>query len=1068
MYIGVQNGCKCYRGTLAFRTYVLQQQKPRNTAKRTGVAKLTSFATWRKAMDNPGKRLVILGLDEIDVLYGHPRFTQEERDEYFVLSAEEKAALGQLHSLKSKVFFILQLGYFKARHMFFVFGLGDVKEDAVYIRQRYSPDFDDTDAEIAKGTRLKQQRMILELCKYRNANTVMRKKLKARARLAAAVCGKPIYVFRELMHYLAEERVVAPGYSVMQNIVGGALAYEQRRLAGIVTEQVGPSAKAALERLLEDAQGLYEITRLKRDPRDFSNQEIRREVERGNQMRELYEMSQKLLPRLKISNENIRYYASLVDYYSVYKLRQLSEPVVCVYLLCFIQHRYQKLHDNLFQSLLHHIRKHGDDARAAAKELVYNVRVTTNDDMPKGGQILRLFTDGRIDGSTPFEKVRQKAFAVLPAARLDAVAECLATNARFDETAFQWQHIDKAAQRFKLSLRPILQGVEFAALAADDPLIEAVCFLKEASRSGKALGAYKEQDIPLRWVPEKMRRYLYERDECNRKRLLPDRYEFLLYRQLRHGVEAGDIFCRDSVRFRSMNDDLLGEELWRKNKGKLIAEAGLDILQQPIETHLAELKEQLETRLAEVNRRIATEENKYFKRQANGRWTLEYPGNSEAPNHLFFDQLPQGDIHSIMHFANRQCRFMDAFTHVLGRYARQSPDIPALGACLVAWGTNMGIARMGQISDIGYHTLVSTSDNFLHPETLREANDIVSNAIARLPIFRHYDIGEVVHSSSDGQKFETSVRTFNARHSSKYFGLMKGIVPYTAVANHVPINAYNIGADEHESHFVFDVLFNNSTDIQPEIHSTDTHGTNEVNFALLHMFGYQFAPRYKDLYDKVRTSLMAFHHPNHYGDAILKPVRKIRESDIIREWDECARIFMSLARKETTQSTIVRKLSAHARNNRTKRALWEYDSIHRSLYLLNYIDCPSLRQSVQKAVNRGENYHQLRRAVSFASFGKLRFKTEYEQDLWSECSRLIANCIIFYNASILSRLLEYQERTEDTQGAAVTKKISPIAWQHINLHGRYEFQKQPDPLNVDAIIRELTEIPSDRGNALAA
>jgi len=25
---------------------------------------------------------------------------------------------------------------------------------------------------------------------------------------------------------------------------------------------------------------------------------------------------------------------------------------------------------------------------------------------------------------------------------------------------------------------------------------------------------------------------------------------------------------------------------------------------------------------------------------------------------------------------------------------------------------------------------------------------------------------------------------------------------------------------------VFDILFNNTTDIQPEIHSTDTHGAN--------------------------------------------------------------------------------------------------------------------------------------------------------------------------------------------------------------------------------------------------
>jgi TnpA family transposase len=241
-----------------------------------------------------------------------------------------------------------------------------------------------------------------------------------------------------------------------------------------------------------------------------------------------------------------------------------------------------------------------------------------------------------------------------------------------------------------------------------------------------------------------------------------------------------------------------------------------------------------------------------------------------------------------------------------------------------------------------------------------------------------------------------------------------------------------------------------------------------VNFSLLYPFGYQFAPRYKDLCDKVRTSLTGFNHPSRYGDAIVKPTRKIREHDIVREWDECKRIFVSLALKETTQSTVVRKLSAHARNNRTKRALWEYDSIHRSLYLLNYIDSASLRQNVQKAVNRGENYHQLRRSVSFASFGKLRFKTDYEHDLWSECSRLISNCIIFYNASILSRLLEHKQKARQMQGIDEIKNISPIAWQHINLPGRYEFQKQPDLLSLDAIIQGLTEWAPQRDAASAA
>ena len=168
---------------------------------------------------------------------------------------------------------------------------------------------------------------------------------------------------------------------------------------------------------------------------------------------------------------------------------------------------------------------------------------------------------------------------------------------------------------------------------------------------------------------------------------------------------------------------------------------------------------------------------------------------------------------------------------------------------------------------------------------------------------------------------------------------------YTLLANHIPVNARIIGAHEHESHYVFDLLMGNTTSVQPQIHSTDTHGTNHVNFVLLHMFNYQFAPRYKAIQDKVRTSLYGFHPPSHYGDLILKPVRKINTALIVEEWDNLQRIFVSLARKTTTQSIIVGKLSAYARKNRTRQALWEYDHILRSLYLLDFIDSPPLRQN---------------------------------------------------------------------------------------------------------------------------
>jgi hypothetical protein len=138
-----------------------------------------------------------------------------------------------------------------------------------------------------------------------------------------------------------------------------------------VQSHLAQSEDDALKALLGDSQGLYEITLLKRDPRDFSNDEIKSEIGRGDRMRPLYHLAKKLLSHLKISNENVKYYASLVSYYSVHRLRQLSEGMVYVYLLCFVHHRYQKLHDNLIQSLIYHVRRHGDEAKAAAKEQVY-------------------------------------------------------------------------------------------------------------------------------------------------------------------------------------------------------------------------------------------------------------------------------------------------------------------------------------------------------------------------------------------------------------------------------------------------------------------------------------------------------------------------------------------------------------------------------------------------------------------------------------------------------------------------------------------------------------------------
>jgi len=1006
------------------------------------------------------QRLKILGQDEIDTLFRRPCFTYEEREQYFTLSSTEQGVLDELKTTKSKIAFILQLGYFKARRMFFAFTPNDVATDMKYVAERCFSYTTKADCAVTKITRLKHQRLILGLCKYKSCDDNDRQQLEAKAREAATVSGKPIYVFRQILHFLSERRIVSPAYSSLQDMIGKILTDEQNRMAEILREQLKPSEIQDMQDLLNDTSGLHAITQLKHEPKDFSATELKHEVERGERIRDLYRLSQRVLPALQISNESIKYYASLVGYYSAFRLKRLESWNVCIYLLCFIHYRYQRHYDNLIAGFIFYVRKFIDEAKAVATDRVYEHRVEANQNLHKAAQVLKLFTTtDEIAKDASFHEVQAKAFAILERDKLDHVAEYITTQVSFDKTAFQWEHIEKLGFQFKRYLRPVLSSTDFKGAPAQTRLIEGIDFLKNVFAKSRPLGQYPINKIPVDFMSGNIMNYLYAIDKNRQKQLIPDRYEFYICRLLRDRLEAGDIYCHDSIRFRSFEDDLIDDKTWCNDKEKLIERAELPILKLPVEEHLAGLEKELEDRIAKVNKRIEDGENKYVKIKKNGGdrgWSLRYPGDKDEINHPVFDNLKQVSIGSVLYFVNQRCKFMGAFEHVLDRYVKTDIDERAIFASLLAWGTNTGLGRMGQISDIDYNLLASTSDNFIRLETLREANDMVTNAISKQPIFHEYDINNVVHSSSDGQKFEAGLSTINARYSPKYFGLKKGVVAYTLVANHIPVNARIIGANEHESHYVFDILFNNTSKIQSDIHSTDTHGSNEVNFAILDMFGYQFAPRYKDIVGTVSTSLYGFKHPSHY-DGLLKPVRKLRKDLIIDDWDGIARIMVSLALKSTTQSIITGKLSAYARKNKTRTALWEYDNIIRSLYLLRFIDEPPLRRNIQLALNRGESYNKLRKAVAFANFGKLRFKTELEQQIWQKCSRLITNCIIFYNATILSTLLTHRQNIGDKEGIALLKRVSLVAWQHINLHGRYEFTKSQDIIDMQEIIRELVK-----------
>ncbi|MDD3654810.1 MAG: Tn3 family transposase, partial [Desulfotomaculaceae bacterium] len=112
----------------------------------------------------------------------------------------------------------------------------------------------------------------------------------------------------------------------------------------------------------------------------------------------------------------------------------------------------------------------------------------------------------------------------------------------------------------------------------------------------------------------------------------------------------------------------------------------------------------------------------------------------------------------------------------------------------------------------------------------------------------------------------------------------------------------------------------------------------------------------------------------------------------------------------------------------------------------------ALRQNVQKALNRGEAYHRFRRAIAYVNSGKFRVKTETEQQIWNECSRLIANAVIYYNAVVLSRVYEQKKANGDQVAMNIIQGISLVAWQHVNLLGKFEFSRTTSRIDIEALV----------------
>lgn len=771
--------------------------------------------------------------------------------------------------------------------------------------------------------------------------------------------------------------------------------------------------------------------------------------------------------------QNVVHYAYLVDYYTVDRLKELPYETVRLYLLCYVFYRFEKINDNLVNSFIYRTNIFKKEGKQDSKNKVYDHKVEENshgyDATIK--QILDLFTDETI----PDSAVRAKAFGIFEKEKFPLLSAYLGKKG-FDEEEFKWDYYKSITKTISKNLRPLARSLDFDSEDPNDSLIEALTFVKKTFNNKKSLKEIAEDKFPKEFIPSYLESYIYEGNEKSSRILNVYQYEFLVYYQLERALECGRVFVNNSFNFKSLKKDLY--EDWETNKKAVLDSLNNPILNTPIEEQLKQFRNDFNSLLLDVNQRIERGENKEVqikiikpknkksdeaetekpeekKAEDIKEWILSYPKKDSEVDNPFYDQFPRVSLNQVLRFVNDHCDFMKAFTHVKSRYSKSKADDDSILACITALATNFGIFQMSTMSDIGYDKLFSTLKNFIRLETLKNGNDILVNRIADLPIFKQWNLlKDILISSQDGRKVRVRYNHIMARHSSKYFGQKRGVVSLSMIANNLCPNTKLISPNDHESHHLYDLSFNNTSNVQPLWYCGDTHSINHVNFALLHLLGKKFTPHIKGI-NKKACSIQSFEDPNLYVDSFIVPDSQFNEKIIKDDWDSVQHIFASLLMKKTTQSVVVRKLSSHERSSKTQKALWEYNKILAHMHTLQFINDPKCRQIIRAALNRGEGYHQLTGKIGSVNGGKFTGTTEVELEISNECSRFIANCILHYNALILSKIYEVQEKLGNEEALEFIRRLSPIAWRHIILNGRYEFSSIPFDIDLDKIIAIL-------------
>lgn len=996
---------------------------------------------------NLDKRLSILSQYEYNQYYSLPVFENSERETIFELDEEESFYVESLKSINSKISAMLQIAYFKMKRRFFSLECNNItiKNDITYIINKFFKNktnfkniiFYDT-------TLLRQRKEILKLFNY-NENDAFIDNITKKTSEIVVIDTTPKYIFQEIWRYCFINKIILPSYKDLQLIISKKIINEENRLMTLLEGELEIETINNLKLLLNKDNGRYLISSIRQATKELSYTEASEELEKYKTLKPIFLKSKNTFQNLKISNNTIKYFANLLENFDISDFKKLKQNKQYFILLCFCHYKYMLTIDTLVYTFTELLDKKIKKAEDNTIEMIRVKNSENYNEYKKLSKLLKLLV--REEKPEKTQDFITEAFSIIPENNIINLIKYLEKTYNDDDDLL-WKELDKQYEAIKKNLRYIFQCLDFSQ-NSHDKFNDAVEFLKE-----DFINKNKDYaDAPIDFIRKKQLKYLYQvREVTVRKEINPKRYEILVYKILKEKIKSEDIILKDSLNYKNLEDYLINEEEFNQNYEKIVKSLSLDRVEN-FEDYLNYNCQLAEYYLEKVNENIISGNNKFFSKE-DSIFSPKYETFNDPEKIDVFSKLPIINLAELMKIVNQNVDFLSSLIHISNRFDTKV-DQNILLAVLFSNGTNFGIKRMSTSSGFTIAKLRGINNDFFTDGNLKNSNQKINNNAYELKTFKYYNISENnIHSSSDGQRFPTSGNIFKSQHSKKFFGKGKGLSNITLNSNYQPLELKVVSSGEYEGYSTLELLLMNQSNIKPTVHSTDTHGLTDVNFVLMALSGFDFAPKIANTQDKLSKIVSTKPISTYPENWVIKPEITINKELILSEKKNIIRVIASLASKTGTVSIIVKKLcNSKKKRNQLMKALSEYDKLIRTIHILKFIDSPEYRKEITVSLNRGEEYHNLFRAVKFGNLGKIKNKSETKQLIYEQCTKLICSAIIYYNSYILSILIEEKEKLGQFDEIEKLKKVSPISWQHINFFGKYDFEKVN--FNKDNFEREI-------------